>query len=299
MDENHPGRDGIPPEELERFQNAVMNVYIQVDKSIGKITEALQNMDTAIILVSDHGSGPLYKFVNLNKFLVEKGYMILTREKKDERRLRRAISKFVRSFRSKDPVGNKGTQKEEQYFHDVDWERTKAYAWGNLCSISLNLRGREKRGIVRPDEAAALKKEIADELMKLSDSDGKRIVDVVGFREDVFTGKYTQEMPEMYMLMRDISYVGRGINPVYRDIPGRPLIENADLSGTHRVEGIYAISDICTKRKFVKRSEGLKLTGKGYKVYDVAPTILRLFGMDIPDYFDGRVMDEAFLDTIS
>ncbi len=298
MDENHPGRKGIPPEELDRFNNAVLDVYIQVDTSIGKIIEALQNKDTAIILVSDHGSGPLYKFVNLNKFLVEKGYMTLVQEKTDKGRLSGAISRFVRSFLSNNPARNNEKQKKDIYFHDVDWDHTKAYSWGNLCSVSLNLSGREKSGIVRTEEAEALKKEIAAELMKLADSDGKRIVDAVGFREDVFTGTHTREMPDMYMVMRDISYVGRGINPVYRDIPGRPLIEDADLSGTHRVDGIYAISDIVAKEKFVARAGGLKLTGRGYKVYDVAPTILHLFGIEIPDYFDGRVMDEAFLNNI-
>ncbi len=297
-DENHPGRNGIPPDELRLFKSAVMDVYIQVDKSIGKIMEALKNKDTAIILVSDHGSGPLYKFVNLNKFLVERGYMSLLREKRGEKRLRGAISRFVRSFLSKEPTRNNEAHNYDRYFHDVDWNHTKAYAWGNLCSISLNLSGREKHGIVLPEEADELKSEIAGELMKLEDIDGKKIVDAVGFRGDVFSGSYTYEMPDMYMVMRDISYVGRGINPIYRDIPGRPLIEDADLSGTHRVEGIYAISDICTKRKFVKRLEGLELTGKGYKVFDVAPTILRLLDMDIPDYFDGRVMDEAFPDSV-
>src|SRR5207237_470353 len=51
----------------------------------------------------------------------------------------------------------------------VDWSRTKAYATG-LSGIYLNLKGRERDGIVASDEAENLKEKIATALSGLSDS---------------------------------------------------------------------------------------------------------------------------------
>ena len=299
MDKGHPEHEGIDPEELGLYEHAILNVYEQIDGSVGKIIEALEGTDTAIILVSDHGSGPLHKYVNLNKFLLEKGHLSICPEKrKGERgKVRRAITRFLSGFgkRSGESDSASGPVKDDdRYFSEVDWAKTRAYSWGNLCSININMKGREGLGIVDAVDSAELKKNIVQDLMALVDDNGKRLVDDVGFSDNVFRGPYVGEMPDLYMVMQDITIVGRGLNPIYRDITGRPMIETADLSGTHRIHGIYAISDLCTDKRIVRRQEEFLIKGKDYKVYDIAPTILRLFDMDSPDHFDGIVMKDAF-----
>lgn len=298
MDATYPGRAGIPEEELARYRNAIREIYEQIDDSVGKIIEALRGTNTVIILVSDHGSGPLYKFFNINKFLTEKGYMTLAGgdEPGEKKKLLGAITRMLKGIRGRRKSGKNesATHGSDEYFQEVIWEKTKAYSWGNLCSINLNLAGREELGTVSPEEAAALRKRISDDLAALVDDNGKRIVDAVGFSEDVFQGRYVRDMPDMYMVMQDITYVGRGVNPIYRDIAGKPLMETADLSGTHRINGIYAVSDICADAGSIKRGNSLDLTGKRYRVYDIAPTILRLLGTDLPDNFDGKVMESVF-----
>ncbi len=309
MDRDHPDRAGTPVEELERFAGAIEKVYRQVDESIGRIMEALGdgNRDTIIMLVSDHGSGPLHGYVNINRLLVEKGYMTLQkgggagisrdgrRDGKRERgRIFRAISALLGRNRKENETSRPG-ELERAYFGEVDWETTRAFSWGNLCSITLNRTGREALGTVEPGEVDDLARAMAEVLRDFRGEDGKELVDDVGFREEVFWGPYVDDLPEMFMIMRNISYLGRGINPIYRDIRNRPLIEPADISGTHRVEGIYAISDICSRKRMIRRSGQLRITGKRCKVYDVAPTLLHIFGMDVPDHYDGKVIGDAFV----
>jgi len=298
MDERYPGRENIPEEELNRYENAIREVYEQIDDCVGKIIEALKGTNTVIILASDHGSGPLYKFFNINRFLAEKGYMTLAEgdERGERNKLIGAVSRLLNGIRGRRKRGKNesGGRGQDEYFREVVWDKTRAYSWGNLCSINLNLAGREELGTVHPGETAALRKSITDDLMALVDERGKKIVDAVGFSRDVFHGPYAGDLPDMYMVMQDITYVGRGVNPVYRDIAGKPLMETADLSGTHRINGIYAVSDICARKGLIRRGISLKLTGKKYKIYDIAPTILKLLGTDVPENFDGYVMESVF-----
>ncbi|EMR73481.1 hypothetical protein MCGE09_00585, partial [Thaumarchaeota archaeon SCGC AB-539-E09] len=58
------------------------------------------------------------------------------------------------------------------------------------------------------------------------------------------------------------------------------------ISGTHRPNGILIMSGTNVKN-------GKKLSNS-IKIEDVAPTILKLFNISIPDKMDGAVILEAF-----
>jgi predicted AlkP superfamily phosphohydrolase/phosphomutase len=61
-------------------------------------------------------------------------------------------------------------------FSNVNWDRTGAYNLGINC-IYLNLRGREKTGIVLKSQAARLLKSLKHELLNLKDPEtGKKVV---------------------------------------------------------------------------------------------------------------------------
>lgn len=316
MDGDHPDHGNIAGEKRERFKDAILEIYAQIDAYLGEFLEALKGKNTAIVLVSDHGSGPLYGYVNLNRHLYERGHLSLDKEKRSERgKMVRAVSKLLKGVLKRVPALEETVERERererekagpgvgvgvggdesQYFQDVVWERTAAYSWGNLSSVSLNLEGREALGIVPPERAGEMREEVARSLRKLRGEDGEKLVDEIRFAEDVFRGPHVKELPDIYLIMRGITYLGRGVNPVYRDIMGRPVVEPADISGTHRVNGIYAVSDICAQERFVRRAGELKLKGREYKVFDIAPTVLRIFNAGIPGYFDGEVMEEAFI----
>src|SRR5690606_16336859 len=95
-----------------------------------------------LIVMSDHGFAPFYWGVNLNTWLLHQGYITL-----------------------KDPT----RQESGEFFSNVDWSRTKAYAAG-LNGLYINLKGREKEGAVEPGaEYADLVQELDHALLGMVD----------------------------------------------------------------------------------------------------------------------------------
>jgi predicted AlkP superfamily phosphohydrolase/phosphomutase len=91
--------------------------------------------------VSDHGFASFRRGINLNAWLLREGYLHL----------------------------RPGRRGNGRWHADVDWSRTRAYAFG-ICGLYLNLRGREQAGIVEPGaEANALKAELRTRLVNFRD----------------------------------------------------------------------------------------------------------------------------------
>jgi predicted AlkP superfamily phosphohydrolase/phosphomutase len=79
----------------------------------------------------------------------------------------------------------------------VDWSQTKAYALG-LGGIYLNVRGREERGIVSPQDGERIKTDLIKGLTGLVDAElGKLAVTSVLAREQIYKGPYTVEAPDL------------------------------------------------------------------------------------------------------
>ena len=93
--------------------------------------------DDILIILSDHGFKSFDYEINLNSWLMENGYLILKDNKLEG----------------------------EELLEDVDWSKTKAYAIG-YNGIYLNLKGREKSGIVTKKERNSLEKEISAKLLE-------------------------------------------------------------------------------------------------------------------------------------
>lgn len=333
MDKDHPAHNDIGKKDIESFGSAIKELYVQIDHHLGKILAALKKLDCMFMLVSDHGSGPLHSYLNLNLLIQKWDYLhinendisITDKKIKSKRNkplstqscssnnnnnnnndnnnknfLFRAISRIAKLHTRLHRGDNQRNGSEnhnglQDYFQHVDWESTKAYSWGNLSSITLNIQGRELKGNLSPENIPFVREQIQKKLLELEDDEGRTLIDEVRFSDEVFHGPYLDELPDIYIISRDLTCLPRGVNPVYKDFMSRKLLEPADISGTHRINGIYAISDICSSNKMIKSMNSIELTGKNYNVMDVAPTILDLFGYPVPSYLDGKVMKEAFL----
>ena len=65
MDENHPDYDPDAPQSLK---DAILNLWLEIDKGTGSILEAMPE-DATVIVMSDHGFGPIYKEVRLHNLV--------------------------------------------------------------------------------------------------------------------------------------------------------------------------------------------------------------------------------------
>ncbi len=162
MADSHPA---LTPEESAKYKNTVREVYVEVDKALGKVMTAFP--DATIICVSDHGFADFDRGVNLNTWLIENGYAKLK------------------------PNGSRSDTS------GFDWSATKAYAVG-INGLYLNMRGREKHGIVNPIDKDDLMNEIREKLKTIRDPESNRLViKEVYFADEVYQGDEIIHGPDM------------------------------------------------------------------------------------------------------
>ena len=165
MDKTHPmhGASDV------RFSGYIHHLYEEMDKLLGRVLPAADD-DTLIVVCSDHGFAPFSRQFHLNSWLREEGYLALRAE---------------------------AASKETASLEDVDWSKTAAYGIG-FNGLYMNRVGREGQGILGDAEADQVSRRIANELEAIVDSEtGERPVHRVYHRNEVYSGEFTREMPEL------------------------------------------------------------------------------------------------------
>jgi predicted AlkP superfamily phosphohydrolase/phosphomutase len=287
------------PEEVQKFGQVVNQYYEKIDRCIAELVEAA-GQDCSVIIVSDHGAGPSRKTLFINRWLIQQGFLALkplrpwqaySLEMKTSNFGAALTKAHLSPFRRMMPRWLLGKRvavpfpiKKPLGLAAVDWNRTKAYSilrWTD-GAIRINLKGREPGGVVEPGlEYETVRDVIAQRLLEIKDPEtGDQVIDKVCKREEVYTGPYTDEAPDLTILTKDVSY------PFGVDLEAGGLLETpADwTSGTHRMNGIFLMRGGAV-------NIGQELSG--LRIIDVAPTVLYLMGLPIPEDMDGRVILEG------
>ena len=153
---------------LRQGEERAREWYGRLDRFVGEIQTRMDQLGLEkyrLLILSDHGFRTFEHKVNLNRWLVENGYMTV-----------------------KDSA--------DADLRSVDWSRTRAYALG-LNSLYLNLVGREGQGIVQAAELEWLLDEIKTKLSKWKAPDGDTIISRVLLKHEAFTGPYTRLGPDL------------------------------------------------------------------------------------------------------
>lgn len=304
MDESHPRHD---PQAPPRYKTAILDLYRQVDHWVGEIVAAA-GPEVNILVMSDHGMGPLYRDVFINEWLWEKGWLTLKETangKSTGHSLFRTIGLTRKNISDtltrlnlhrvevliKKILGDRikvlPRDERPEFSNAIDWSKTKAYSFGYYGQIFINLKGREPEGIVEPgQEYETLRQEIVRELHQLKDpEDGRPIVDRVYTREELFHGPSLEQAPDLLTIMRDLTYITR---KDYEFASQRGILFRqpyTDESGSHHLDGILVASGPA----FKPQPAPLHALPQ---IPDVTPTILHLMNCPIPTTMDGRVLDE-------
>ena len=260
VDPTHPMYDAAL---AGRFGDSIERVYRRADQFVGEVLEHV-DPGTTVMIVSDHGMHSWRKSVNLNIWLVEQGYQALRGSQPPEKTL-------------EDLFGG-GT-----FWENVDWGRTRAYAMG-LGQIYLNLRGREHQGIVSPgSEAQQLAAEIASKLLTLRDpDDGAPIVRTVYPRDAVYSGQYLDNAAELQVGMHDGYRVSW--QTTLGGAPKGIVYPNMKKwSGDHGGFDYATTAGVLISSKPVVPDRRASLS-----IMDIAPTVLRYFGVTAPADLDGK-----------
>jgi len=272
----------------------IEETYEMIDHCLGRFLASLTE-DVTVIVMSDHGAGPIRRIVYLDNWLAKEGYLerrpfnlqsaIFRRSKNYIRKtLPTRLRKLVRSKFSHLASRLEGTEQAAS----VDWNQTRAYSYGMYGNIYVNVVGRKPWGIVKDQDYDALCEEIATRLDRLVDpKTGEGVVERVYRKEELYSGPHTDDAPDLIVRWRDYAYfTKRGIDQG-DGVFGEDLKVDASEyphTGTHRIEGVFI-----AKGPYIRPHREVRAD-----IMDLAPTILYTLGEAIPPNMDGRVLQEIF-----
>jgi predicted AlkP superfamily phosphohydrolase/phosphomutase len=179
---------------------------------------------------------------------------------------------------------------------NIDWAHTQAYCYEILTfpsCIWINVKGLRPQGIVDPGaEYEQLMRFITDKLYELKDPvTGQQLISRIYRKQEIYHGPYLDQAPDLTLawwdgvtLLGKPSFTQDGHEPVVSFTGGRP-ISAGEWGGTHALQGILVFRG----KPFL---EGKKL--EQVEIVDLAPTLLHILGLPIPEDMDGRVLHEAF-----
>lgn len=241
-------------EENIRFME---NLYIQTDNYLGQFLHLL-NKGWTIFIVSDHAQvcpandPPLLGDISglSVPFMKELGWTVL---KKDEK-------------------GNE--------IPEIDWSQTKAINQ-RACHIYLNIKGRDKYGIIEPEDQYEMEEQLMTDLYGYKDpKTGKRVIALALRNKDaVLLGMGGPECGDILI------WTAEGYN-----------WDHADSLSTTYGEAETSVSPI-----FIAAGKGLKKsfsTTRIIRQVDVAPTLCALGGVRYPAQCEGAPIYQIFAEEL-
>ena len=299
-----PAFTSVSAADRKKYGNVIRDTYIAMDGVLGELLAKL-SPDTHILIMSDHGAGPCYKAVFINKWLEETGLLCYgdAKSKVGSLEIIKKVHEIIK--KTVPPAGLEWMKrtfptlrqqvKSKIVFSDIDWHRTKVWSFGReSTNLFINVKGKFPRGVVNPGkEYEDLRERLKEMLQTIIDPETREpAVSEVYKSEEVYHGPCMDRVPDLLVTWKNYQYTSW---PGYNDRDRalfEPSLHHSDFSdwselqkgGNHRPNGILFM-----KGESIRRGKKLE----GGRIIDLAPTILHLLGLPIPGDMDGRVLEDA------
>lgn len=183
-------------DEAHKYHSQFLEHFSKIDEVVGEIAEKCHDKDTLLFL-SDHGFGRLNHEVNINYLLRKEGFL------------------------------------KSEDFASINYD-TKAFAL-DPARIYINLKGKYPRGNVEIKDV----EKIVEDLINLFESlefEGEKIIKKIFRKEDIYSGPYMQQAPDMVLVGND------GFN-LKASIKAEGLLTEGIFTGKHTQEDAFFLMD--------------------------------------------------------
>jgi predicted AlkP superfamily phosphohydrolase/phosphomutase len=232
-----------------RFETLIRDYYTYIDEEIGSLLELVDEEDTNILVVSDHGAQRLDGGFCVNEWLRREGLLVL-----------------------KEPV-TKPTPFSPSL---VDWKHTRVWSEGGYYArVFFNVEGREPQGIVRESEYDDLIAEMTARFRALCDDRGEPMGSLVFEPGNIY--RHVRNVPPDLIVHFGALY--------WRSIGGlgyESLYLQENDTGPDDCNHAQFGSFLLAAPNLPPRGEV-----EGMRLLDIAPTLLDLAGAEAPESMQG------------
>lgn len=271
-----------------KYGRVLEDFWVLIDSRIGSLLDEFGDEKTYVFLMSDHGQTRIKGMFCINRWLQERNLLTLKSQTLSQTRLlarlsltHTAVGHAVRAIATVLPLRS-WIQKmiarhglSDLSASLIDWMQSRVIPTSTgLLYINRALFSSE-------DQLENFKEGLIEELKGIEEpKTGQRLASEVYRGEEIYWGRYVDQAPDIVILP----------NEGYPIISSTIRRETWDYStehwtAAHRLQGIFLACGPDMKK-------GIEI--EGAKIYDLAPTILHIFGIPIPKDMDGRVLKEIF-----
>jgi predicted AlkP superfamily phosphohydrolase/phosphomutase len=285
FDPSSPWHDPDAPPELA---NGFRDAYVQLDRSLGAVIAAAGE-DATVLVFTSHGMGPhIGGWQLLPEILVRLGYgtaapavrSIRSRLPRPAREAIKAVLPDRLRARLKDTMGISAQPFE------LAQTRAAAVMNGMNGAIRINVRGRDPHGSVEPgEEYEAICDELAAALSELRDKEtGESVVTKVVKTNDAYSREDRHpNLPDLVVRFREDRPIVSVTSPRIGTVTEPARDREFPRSGDHTAVSRAWLVD--------PRVES-GATGRA-RLIDLAPTMLAILGVPVPEQLDGRPLELA------
>jgi predicted AlkP superfamily phosphohydrolase/phosphomutase len=232
------------------YENVIPDYYAWLDEQIGGVL-AILDKDTVLLVVSDHGAQRLDGGFAVNEWLIQEGLLVLNEP------MPKQVTPFAKL--------------------KINWAKTKVWSEGGYYArIFFNVEDREPRGVIPRGQYESFRDEMRQRLEALNDDKGQPLNSLVFNPEEIYHSVHNIA-PDLIvhfgrLYWRSIGSVGHGRFHLEENDTGPDACNHAQFG------------------MFMLQSANSPIQGElqGAKLLDMAPTVMKLAGYEVPSAMQGR-----------
>lgn len=233
------------------YEDVIHQYYLYMDQELGETLDSLPP-DVSVIVVSDHGAKGMHGAICINEYLIQEGLLAVKEYPDEPTRL------------SSD---------------NIDWDNTRVWGDGGYYArVFLNVEGREPNGQIPAAGLEDFKRDLKSKLEGLVDENGVNIGTKVHFPEETYR-ECKGTPPDMIVYLGDLNWrsagtIGNKTIHIFENDTGPD-------DANHAQEGVFI---------WQNRGKGARGAVEPVSIYDIAPSILDFYGIDVPEDMIGKVI---------